>query len=61
MQYSSASLRTQLEPRVDGTQPKGAAFAEMKGGKTDTESSVSCTCLVYFFALLTINCFPNLC
>lgn len=25
------------------------------------ESSVSCTCLVYFFALLTINCFPNLC
>lgn len=41
--------------------PKGAEFAEMKGGKTDTESSVSCTCLVYFFALLTINCFPNLC
>lgn len=56
-----SSKNTADAQNVSGSCLKAVEFAEMKGGKTDTNLSVSCTCLVYLFALLTINCFPNLC
>lgn len=55
------SKNTADAQNISGNCFKMVEFAEMKGGETDTKLSVSCTCLVYLFALLTINCFPNLC